>query len=59
MKRNLKLPTILGVLILFSGLIAGIYLINSSQVFKLSANIEAIPKNVRFSNIINTGLTIS
>ncbi len=59
MKKNLKLPTLLGVLILFSGLIAGIFLINSSQVFKLSANIEAIPKNVRFSNIINTGLTIS
>lgn len=59
MKKNNKLPTLLGVLILFVGMIAGIYLINSRQVFKLSANIEAVPSNVRFSNISDTSVTVS
>ncbi|EKE06362.1 MAG: hypothetical protein ACD_19C00016G0035 [uncultured bacterium] len=59
MKKNAKLPTILGIIILVIGLITGIYLINSKQIFKLSANIEAIPKDVRFSNITNNSLTVS
>jgi len=58
-KKNAKLPTILGIIILVIGLITGIYLINSKQIFKLSANIEAIPKDVRFSNITNNSLTVS
>ncbi len=59
MKRNIKLPTLLGVIILVIGLISGIFLINSTQEFKLSANIEAVPKNVRFSNITDTSITVS
>lgn len=59
MKKILKLPTIIGVLVLVMGMIAGIYLINSRQVFKLSANVEAIPKNVRFSNISDNAITVT
>lgn len=59
MKKNTKLPTILGIIILLIGIVSGIYLINSRQVFKLSANIEAIPKNVRFSNISDTSVNVS
>lgn len=59
MKKNYKLPTILGIFILLTGLVAGIYLINSKQVFKLSANVEAIPKDVRLTNITNDRVTVT
>lgn len=59
MKSTYKLPTILGVIVLLVGMFAGIYLINSKQVFKLSANVEAIPKNVRFTNITNDSITLT
>ncbi|MBL7036349.1 hypothetical protein ISR94_00685 [Candidatus Microgenomates bacterium] len=59
MKKNAKLPTILGLIILFVGLISGVVLINSQAVFKLGAQTETNPKNVRISNITNSSLTIS
>lgn len=59
MKKNLKIPTIIGIFILAFGMLAGIYLVNSNQQFKLSANIEASPKNVRISNITDSGFTVS
>lgn len=59
MKNIKKLPTILGLLILITGLIAGITLINSRQVFKLGANVEATPKNVRLSNITDNSVTVT
>lgn len=59
MKKKTTLPTILGVIILIAGLIAGIYMINSRQVFKLSANTEAVPRNVRFSNITDSNINVS
>lgn len=59
MNNKIKLPTILGVLILVSGIIAGVWLINSRQEFKLSANIEALPKNVRVSNITDNSVTVT
>lgn len=59
MKKRIKLPTIIVLLVLLIGVITGIYFINSKQIFKLAANIEAVPKNVRFTNITDTGVTIS
>lgn len=59
MKKIKKLPTILGILILISGLVAGIFLVNSRQVFKLGASADFAPKNVRVSNITNSSLTIT
>ncbi len=59
MKKKFTLPTILGVLVLIGGLIAGIYMINGRQEFRLSADVEAIPKNVRFSNITDSSVTVS
>lgn len=59
MKKHIKLPTILGVLILVIGLIAGIFLINSRKVFKLGAEGDFAPKNVRISNITDDSLTIT
>lgn len=59
MKKNLKLPTILGVIILVFGVVAGVVLINSSQVFKIGANTEGIPKNVRITNITDSTATVT
>jgi hypothetical protein len=59
MKKNLKLPTILGVLILLSGLVAGVYMINSKQIFKLGAQVEASPKDVRIGNITDNSVTVT
>lgn len=59
MKSHVKLPTILGLLVLTIGLVAGIFLINQTQVFKLGANVEAVPKNVRLSNITDVSLTVT
>lgn len=59
MKKIAKLPTILGLIILFIGLISGIVLINSQAIFKLGAQTGTNPKNVRVSNITDSSLTIS
>ena len=55
----MKLPTILGVLILLAGVITGVFLINSKQIFKLSADIDATPKNVRLANITDSSFTVT
>lgn len=59
MKKKLKLPTILGVIILVFGIVAGVTLINSRQVFKIGANVDAVPKNVRVSNITDSSATVT
>lgn len=59
MKKIPRLPTILGVLILLAGVITGVFLINSKQIFKLSANIDATPKNVRLANITDSSFTVT
>lgn len=59
MKRNIKLPTILGVIVLVFGVVAGVVLINSNQVFKIGANTEGVPKNVRVSNITDNSATVT
>lgn len=59
MKKNLKLPTLLGVIVLVIGVVSGVFLINSRQVFKIGASVEAIPKNVRITNITDTSITVS
>lgn len=59
MRKNLKLPTILGLIILVFGIITGVALINSRQVFRIGADTETAPKNVRVSNITDTSATVS
>lgn len=59
MKRNIKLPTILGIFILLISVVIGVYLINSKQVFKLAASVEALPKNVRITNITDSSITVT
>lgn len=59
MKKDSKIPTIIGLILLTIGLVAGVFLINSRQVFKLGANVEATPKNVRVTNITDTSFTVT
>jgi len=59
MKKDSKIPTIIGLILLTIGLVAGVFLINSRQVFKLGANVEAIPKNVRVTNVTDTSFTVT
>jgi len=59
MKKNIKLPTILGMFILLISIATGVYLINSKQLFKLAANVEALPKNVRVTNITDSSVTVT
>lgn len=59
MKKNLKFPTILGVFVLVFGLIAGIYIVNLKQDFKLGATASSSPKNVRISNVSDTTVTVT
>lgn len=59
MKKIAKMPTIVGVVILVFGLVAGLFLINSTQVFKLGAQAEAIPQNVRITNSTESSFSIT
>lgn len=58
MKKG-KVPTIIGILFLIFGIAAGVVLVNNQQIFRLGAQGEATPKNVRISNITSSSLTIS
>lgn len=55
----MKIPAILGILILIIGIVAGVFLINSKQIFKLNAQIENIPKNVNVGNVTNNSITVT
>lgn len=57
-KRN-TIPTLIGILVLFVGTFAGVFLLRSTQVFKIGASVTATPKDVRTGNITDTSATIS
>lgn len=62
MRGNLlskRIPTILGILILIGGLIAGIVLVGQRQGFGLRAGPTAVPRNVTISNRSSNGFTVS
>lgn len=57
-KRN-KIPTILGVILLLAGVAAGVFYINMRQIFRIGASTSNQPKDVRISNVSDTGATVS
>lgn len=57
-KRN-KIPTILGLVLLIAATFAGVFFINSRQIFRTGAASESEPNDVRVSNITDSSLTIS
>ena len=59
MTKKKSLPTILGVILLVLGTFFGVFLINSRQIFRLGAEGDTAPKDIRVSNITDTSATIS
>ena len=59
MIRKNKIPTILGIILLFGGVFAGVFLLRNNQIFKIGASPTITPQNVRLSNFSDSSVTIS
>jgi len=59
MKPKKTIPTIVGLVLLLIGMSAGVFLVKNRQLFKVKADLEVIPKDIRFSNITDSSFTIS
>lgn len=59
MKKNKKIPTLLGVVLLTISLFVGVYLINAKQIFRLGAQGGIEPKDVRIANITNNSISVT
>jgi hypothetical protein len=59
MRKKSKIPTILVVFILLIGVFAGVFFLNTKQVFKIGASGSAQPKDVKISNISDNSATVS
>jgi hypothetical protein len=59
MKKKITIPTILGIFVLVVGIFAGVYFLRNTQVFKIGADSDTTPKDIRISNITDTSATIS
>lgn len=58
MKKS-KIPTIIGLIVLVFGLAAGVLLVGSQRFFRLGAEAELSPKDVRISNVSDNSFTVS
>lgn len=56
---KLKIPTILGLGVIFSGIVAGVYLNLQEQVFLSRAAPDLTPQNITVTNIADTSVAIS
>lgn len=54
-----RIPTLLGLFILFGGLIAGVALVNMRQGFGAKAGPTESPKNIKISNLSSNSFSIS
>lgn len=59
MMKEYRIPTILGLLVLLVGLVVGIFLVQSGQVFFLRASPEITPDEVKITNVSDTYFTVS
>lgn len=59
MKKENKISTILGIIILLAGTFLGVLYLNMTQVFRIGASPENLPKDIRVSNIGSNATTIS
>lgn len=57
--RELRLPTIIGLLVVLAGLVAGLFILRNPLRLSLSASGEEIPSEVRISNIADSSFTVS
>ena len=59
MRKKNKIPTILVIIILLVGIFAGVYYLNTKQIFRIGASATAQPKDVKISNISDNSATVS
>lgn len=59
MIKKKNIPTILGLVILIIGTFAGVFFLGAKQIFKIGADSSVSPKDIRVSNISDTGATVS
>ena len=59
MKKRNKIPTIIGFFVLVFGLAAGVFLVQSRQLFKTSASLDTTPSSVQISNVTDTSFTVT
>lgn len=57
--KSKKIPTIVGVLVLVMGLAAGVLAVKSQLFLRLGATAEAVPKNVRITDITANSFSVS
>lgn len=57
--KEFKIPTILGISIIFAGIIAGVLLVVKDKVFITKASPDLNPQNITISNITDESVTIS
>ncbi len=58
MKKK-KIPTIIGIIVLVLGLAVGVMLVQNIQIFKLGAEAQNSPKDVRISNITSDSFSVT
>lgn len=59
MKKRLTIPSILGILILVMAVSGAVFLVQRQQQIASRANIEAVPQNIKVTNISDTGFTVT
>lgn len=59
MKKEGKIPTIIGLLLLVVSLAAGVVLVGQRQLFNLRASPETTPYDVRVTNITNNSFSVT
>jgi hypothetical protein len=56
---EIRFPTLVGLLVAVGGLVSGIWLVQSQLRKSVNAAAEEVPKEVKISNITDTGYTVS
>jgi len=59
MNDNRKIPTLIAIGLLMLGVVMGIFLVQRQQIFRIGAQPEAIPENVRVSNINSDSFSLT
>ena len=57
--RRPKIPTLIALVVLIVGIVAGVLLTQQNQFFRLGADVKTTPKNVRITNIADDSFTVS
>lgn len=59
MKKQKRIPTLVGLVILIVGVAAGIFLVKKEQVFSPRANLDKSPTQIRITNVTDSSFTVS